>query len=75
MGPGPSEPGAGAIYRAAARRLKRPEPWPNWRTRVVASRNRPRLSVPAASVMVLIGGFILRAVVVLSSEAIPHIGS
>ena len=34
-----------------------------------------RLSVPAASVMVLIGGFILRAVVVLSSEAIPHIGS
>jgi len=34
-----------------------------------------RLSVPVASVMVLIGGFILRAVVVLSSEAIPHIGS
>lgn len=30
------------------------------------------LSVPAASILVLIGGFILRAVVVLSSEAIRH---
>jgi len=29
-----------------------------------------RLSIPAASVLVLVGGFILRAVVVLSSEAI-----
>jgi hypothetical protein len=33
-----------------------------------------RLSVPAASVLVLLGGFILRAVVVLSSEAIRGIG-
>jgi formate-dependent nitrite reductase membrane component NrfD len=33
-----------------------------------------RLSLPAASVLVLIGGFILRAVVVLSSEAIRGIG-
>jgi len=32
------------------------------------------LSVPAASVLVLIGGFILRAVVVLSSEAIRGVG-
>ena len=31
------------------------------------------LSVPAASILVLIGGFILRAVVVLSSEAIGHV--
>lgn len=32
-----------------------------------------RMSVPAASILVLVGGFILRAVVVLSSEAIgPH---
>ena len=32
------------------------------------------LSVPAASVLVLVGGFILRAVVVLSSEAIHRVG-
>jgi formate-dependent nitrite reductase membrane component NrfD len=32
------------------------------------------LSIPAASVLVLIGGFILRAVVVLSSEAINRVG-
>jgi formate-dependent nitrite reductase membrane component NrfD len=32
------------------------------------------LSVPAASVLVLVGGFILRAVVVLSSEAIHPVG-
>ena len=31
-----------------------------------------RLSVPVASVLVLIGGFVLRAVVVLSSGAISH---
>jgi hypothetical protein len=32
------------------------------------------LSSPAASVLVLVGGFILRAVVVLSSEAINRVG-
>jgi formate-dependent nitrite reductase membrane component NrfD len=32
------------------------------------------LSIPAASVLVLVGGFILRAVVVLSSEAIHRVG-
>ena len=32
-----------------------------------------RLTVPLASVLVLIGGFVLRAVVVLSSEAIGHL--
>ena len=32
-----------------------------------------RLSVPLASVLVLIGGFVLRAVVVLSSEGIARV--
>jgi hypothetical protein len=32
------------------------------------------LSIPGASILVLIGGFILRAVVVLSSEAINRVG-
>jgi len=33
------------------------------------------LSIPAASVLAVIGGFVLRAVVVLSSQAIRGIGA
>ena len=42
----------------------------HWRPRLLGN-----LSVPAAAVMALIGGFILRVVVVLSSDAVQHIAS
>ena len=42
----------------------------HWRPRLLGN-----LSIPAAAVMALIGGFLLRVVVVLSSETIGHVAS
>ncbi len=42
----------------------------HWRPRLLGN-----LTIPAAAIMALIGGFILRVVVVLSSEAVQHIAS